>query len=278
MIRLGMLTVLASWVVLAPQAGAQGPARFRWQTGQVLHYKFEQTTTVVDTVENTTAETSTKVANTKRWQILAVDPAGVATLQLSLTALRLETSTPSGEKLTFDSANLDKSSPQLKEQLTKFVNQPLATLRVDAKGKVVEVKESKHGPASRYESETPFVVVLPDELKPGAAWERSYHITVEPPQGTGEKYATVQKYACKSVDSTGAALTVATSVVNVPPAAADRLPLLPSLIQGEVVFDVQGGFLKSAKLQIDREVTGHQGDGSSYRFKSVSTEEIVPNR
>src|SRR5207249_4975021 len=106
-------------------------------------------------------ETRTKLNLTKRWQVLDVDAAGVATLQLALASLRLETTTPSGGVLLFDSQDADKSDPHMREQLGRFVGQPLALLRMDSQGKVVEVKESKHGPASRFETEPPFVLVFP---------------------------------------------------------------------------------------------------------------------
>jgi hypothetical protein len=277
MIRLGTALVLATWVILVTAAPAQTPAaRFHWQKGQVLTYKFEQTMSVTDVVEDTKAESTTKLSETKRWQVLDVDAGGMATLQLSLTSLRYETTTPGGDVLKYDSANADQSAPELRAQVGKYVNKPLAVLRVDSKGKVVEVKQCEFGPPSRFESELPFVLVLPDELKAGQAWERSYQVTLEPPQGTGEKYPAVQKLTCKAMDAKSAAIGLASAITKMPDAVVDRLPLLPFHAEGEVVFDIQGGFLRSAKLQIDREVAGHQGDASHYRFKGTSTEEYVP--
>jgi len=277
MIRLGTSIVLAAWVILAPAVPAQTPAvRFHWQKGQVLTYKFEQTMSVTDVVEDTKAESTTKLDEMKRWQVLDVDAGGVATVQLSLTSLRYETTTPGGDVLKYDSAKPDESAAELREQIGKYVNKPLAALRIDGEGKVVEVKQCEYGPPSRFESELPFVLVLPDELKAGQAWERSYQVTLEPPQGTGEKYPAVQKLTCKAVDARTATIGLATAITKMPDAIVDRLPLLPFHVEGEVVFDVPGGFVRSAKLQIDRQVTGHQGEASSYRFKGTSTEEYVP--
>jgi len=56
----------------------------------------------------------------------------------------------------------------------------------------------------------------------------------------------------------------------------DRVPLLQLQPQGEIVFDLQAGRLRSATLRVDKELTGHQGEGSSYRFQSVYSEEIQP--
>jgi hypothetical protein len=45
--------------------------------------------------------------------------------------------------------------------------------------------------------------------------------------------------------------------------------------EGEVVFDLQAGRLQSARLRIDKELKGHQGEGSSYKFQSAYTEKYV---
>ncbi len=261
-------------------AFAQAPAwQFRWQAGQVLTYRVEQQTRAAEVVGNGKTETTTKMSLVKRWQVHDVDAGGVATLRHSLASLRLETTLPSGEKLLFDSANPDKSDPQMREQLSRFVGVPLATLRVDGLGRVVEVKESKFGPASRFEAEPPFVVVLPGaEVKAGQAWQRDYHVTQEPPAGTGEKYPAVQKYDWQRLQVEGATIGVTTELKALPEALADRVPLLQVQPEGEAVFDLVNGRLHSARLRVQKELKGHQGEGSSYRFESTYTEEYVANK
>ena len=51
-----------------------------------------------------------------------------------------------------------------------------------------------------------------------------------------------------------------------------RKPMQP---EGEVVFDTQNGRLSSASLKIEKELLGHQGEGSSYKFQSTYTEKLV---
>jgi hypothetical protein len=274
-----MTTVLAL-LAAASAASAQGaPARLRWQTGQVLTYRVEQSTTVTETVGDQSAETKTQLNLVKRWQVLAVDNAGVATLQLSLASLRQEMTIPGGDPLLFDSDKPDKSTPQLREQMAKYVNTPLAVLRVDGLGRVVEVKESKFGPPTRYEAELPFAALLPaDALKAGLAWERAYKITVEPPKGAGEKYDAVQKYACKSAADGSAVVTLTTALKSPPAAAADQVPMLQLLPEGEVVYDLKAGRLRSAALHVEKEVKGHQGENSSYRLASAYSEQYVGDR
>jgi hypothetical protein len=165
------------------------------------------------------------------------------------------------------------------KELGRLVDQSLAVLRMDPQGKVLEVKESKHGPASRFDSELPFVLVLPAEgLKAGQSWERAYKITLEPPQGTGEKYDAVQQYECKSVTGRMATVALSTVLKTMPESLLDRVPLLQLQPEGEIVFDTQAGRLQKASLRIEREIKGYQGEGSSYRFQSTYLEEYAEGK
>jgi hypothetical protein len=264
MIRRTLVTLLAV-VVLASCASAQG---LKWQPGQVLLYRVEHTTFASDARGDTKNETKSVLKLVRRWQATAVDAAGVATLQMSLTSMMQERTTPAGEVLRFDSAHPEQSTPQLKA-MAGFLNKPLATLRVDGLGKVVAVTQSV-ADASGYENELPFLAVLPGgALKPGQAWERSYKITLAPPLGTGEKYDAVQRFTCKAVEGGLARVALTTELKAPPKVPADAVPLWQMLPQGEVVFDLTAGRLHSAKLAINRELKGHQGEGSETKFRST---------
>src|SRR5205823_11489348 len=115
-------------------------------------------------------------------------------------------------------------------------------------------------------------------LRPGQNWERAYRITLEPPQGTGEKYEALQRYACKGVADGTATVAVTTLLQTMPESLLDRVPLLQMQPAGEVVFDTRQGRLCRASLRIEKELKGHQGAGSSYRFQSTYTEEYLPEK
>jgi hypothetical protein len=271
---------VASLVLLVPlaAASAQQPAagRFRWQPGVALTYRIEHRTSVTEITDGRKVEISSRLNLVRRWQVLNVDAAGTATVQMSLAALRFEQTRPGGEVLLFDSAAPDKSSPELKGQ-AQFVGKPLAVLRVDNRGVVIEVKECQFGPASQYESDPPFVVTLGNVTPtPGAGWERNYAVTLDPPQGAGEKYDAVQKYVCKAVAGNLATVALSTQFKKTPESALDRVPLIQKQPQGEVVFDLANGRLQAAQLRIDETLQNHQEPGSSYRCVSHYTEQYVP--
>jgi hypothetical protein len=259
-------------------SSAQTPVRLHWQPGLVLFYKVEQSIAITEIAGEKKVETTIKLNNTKRWQVLAVDANGVATIQHSLVALRQEMIGADGKSLLFDSANPDKSTPEMKDALSKFVGPPLAVLRVDGLGRVLEVKESKFGPATRYETELPFVGILPIEaLSVGRTWERAYNMTLDS-QSNGEKYAAVQHYTCKSATSSTAVVGVTTELKNLPTEVADRVPLLQKQPEGEIVFDLINGRLQGATLKIDKELKGFQGDGSSIRVIGTYVEQYAGDR
>jgi hypothetical protein len=265
---------LAIVLFLAGPAAAQPdapPTRFRWQPGQVLSFRVEQVTTVTDTTGGQTVETVMKLNLVKRWQVLAVGPQGDATLQLTLSTLRTELKKTDGETVVFDSAQPDPNN----KEMAAYVGVPIATLRLDAAGKLLEVKESKFGPASRYEADLPFKLELPAAaLAPALAWERPFSLKLEPPQGTGEVFAAVQSFTVKSIAAGRAVVGVTTALKSQPEAVAERIPLLPSLVEGELEFDLAGGRYVGARLKVDRELADHNGPGSKYRYASSYTETV----
>lgn len=269
-----VLASLLAVVVLASWASAQAP-KLRWTAGQVLLYRVEMSTVAFEQVGENKSETKSVIKVTKRWEVTNVATDGTATLNLSLTSMVQQRTTPSGDTIAYDSANPDKSDPHLAKALAGYVGKPLATLRVDTAGRVIEVKDSK-SPASSFENELPFVTLMPAQaFAANQTWKRDYKITLAPPLGTGEKYDAVQKCVCKSVTANAAVVTVTTELTNPPKAAADAMPLWQMLPAGEVVYDLGNGRLHAAKLVVDREIKNHQGEGSVCRFASTQTVQWV---
>lgn len=274
MMRGWSLTVLTV-LTFAAAAPAQVP-QFRWRTGQVLSYKVAQTTVAEETIGGKALITTTQMNLVKRWQVLTVDAAGVATLQMTLSSLRMETRPPNGDVLLFDSTKLAESSEALRDDMAKYIGPPLTVVRVDPRGQLVEVKESKFGPESRLESDLPFKLVLPaTPIVVGQAWDRNYSMKLEPPQGASETFDATQHYICKGAANGVMTVAMTTTVKNPPEAAADRLPLLPLQPEGEIAFDLTNGRLRGVKYQIQKELAEHRGEGSKYVFKTTYVEDLI---
>jgi hypothetical protein len=276
MARTWILTLLAGTTLVSSATAQPQGWRFRWQVGQVLHYRVEHTTTVSEIVSGNKLDMVSELVLLKRWEVAAVDAQGVATLKLSVTAMFNKQNRPNGEVVVFDSSNPDKSTPELRSQMGKFIGQTLAVLRVDGFGKVVEVQQ---GDAKKFESEPPFTLRLPPQaVTAGQAWDRIYDITLDPPLGTGEKYQAKQRFQLVSANNAVAALKLTTTMATQPEAAADRIPLLQKQPEGDIVFNVAAGRLESVNLRTDKSVQNHQGEGSSYRYVSTYKEQYVQTK
>jgi hypothetical protein len=274
--RYGWCIAAVTALVCAVPGSAQTAARFQWRAGEVLNYRIAETITKQEVIDGQPSEATMKLQYRKQWQVLAVDAAGAATLQFSMQTFRLEQPMPTGEIRIFDSEHPEQSDPQMREQLSKFVGRPLAVLRIDGQGRLLEVQESKNGPASRFETQLPFLLTLPEQgPTPGQAWERTYAVTLDPPAGVGEKYDAVQTYACQAVQDGVAAVTVATVLKTAPKTAAEQAALLHAQPQGEMRFDLKTGRLVQGRLTVDRELKNHAGEGSRLRLQRVYLEEYV---
>jgi hypothetical protein len=265
--------LLVALIVTGSASAQDANWRFRWQQGQTIYYRVEHTTCVAEVVGGNKVETKSKLNLVRAWKVTAAGPDGSATLAMSITAMRNEQTRPNGEVLVFDSREPDKSTPALREQLSKMIGQTLVELRIDSLGRVLEVKQ---GQASRFEAELPFAVQLPGTaVAVGQSWNRQYAIVLDPPLGTGEKYPAAQNYVCTKVEGGLATLTMTTALAKMPDNKAEQLPLLQKLPQGEIVFDTQHGRLSAVRVTIEREVQGHQGEGSSYHFQSTYKEQYA---
>jgi hypothetical protein len=279
-----------AWTILAlllytAAASADAPLRFQWKPGQTLTYSVQQTTTVTETtIEDgtnrpITAATKTTLALTRRWEVKAVDAAGTATLEMTITAMRQEIARPGpldkDGKPTVDRTVLDSATDEGRKQTAAFLNRPVLTAKVDARGQLIEAR-SASGSADRLQAELPFRLVLPEQpAAVGGAWDRAFTIKLDPPHGTGEKYDAAQTYALKGESQGHAVVGVATKL-NAPPKDPAEMPgLLPLLWEGDVYFQKATGRYSGARLSVKKEVTNHQGEGTKFVYESQLTEGLA---
>jgi hypothetical protein len=269
------------WVLLLliTSPAAAEPPRFRLQPGQVLTYTADHVTRVAEvtlddeTKQPVTDARVTKVRTTKRWEVKAVD-AGVATLELTVTALRQEIVRPGPADKdgnpTLDRTVIDSATDEGKAVLTGTLNKPVATVRVDAQGRVVEAS------VDRFQAEPPFRLTLPEALPAvGGTWERAFPITAPPPIGTGEKYDAVQTYTLKGAKDGYAVVGVATALRSPPKDPAELPPLVGLLWEGEAYFHPATGRYGGCRLTVKREVANHRGEGTKYVYVGEYTEGAV---
>lgn len=268
-----ILLAIACMLIAASPSVAQLPWQFKWSKGQSLTYRIKHITSVVETLEKGTNKSESNLELVNRWSVIDVDAKGIATMSLTLVSMRNEQKRANGETMLFDSQNLEKSTPELREQMVKFIGATVAQVRLDEYGRVIDVKQ---GNAANFDVEPPFVVVFPEaKAAVGQAWRRPFKLTLDPPYGTGEKFDVEQRYDCRKIEGGKATVGIKTEFKTMPDNARERLPLLQKEIEGEVVVDLQAGRLISARLNIDKTIENHQGNGTMYQFKSQYVRELA---
>ena len=273
---------LMSLVVWCAASQAEEAPRLKFAKGEVLKYRIEQTTSadeiIIDEKTNkpTPTKSSTKLSLIKVWTISEVDEKGIATLDLSLEWMKIERVLPNGEKDSFDSKDANEDN---QAEMKRLVGPKLATLKMDTLGQLIEVKESKYGPASRFTAELPFKVTLPEkEAKEGIAWDRHFTIKLDPPAGTGETYATKQTYTMKAPTNGFTVININTTLKEPPMQANDLIPLLPMMLQGEVYFHAPTGRYFGARLKMEKTIENHLGEGTKYTYASTYVEDLIPKK
>jgi len=271
---------VAALFTVAGLAAADAP-RFHFRKGETLSYHLVQTTRITETVadEKTNkpveTESTTKLDIVRKWKAVEVDAKGIATLEMSIASMRLERKSGAEEDV-FDSSNPDDLN---RSEMAKHVGPVLAVVQINPRGELAGVKESKIGPAARFSAELPFKLTLPNAApKPGDAWDRSYMIQVDPPLGTGEKYAAVQRYTCQEPKSGLLTVGLTTEVKELPAEASDQVPLLPLMPEGALYFHAETGRYYAARLKVQKELKNHQGEGSTYKYVSSYVEDVVPEK
>ena len=194
---------------------------------------------------------ATKLTLVKRWAVKAVDDKGIATLEMTITAMRNEMGRPDGSTVVLDSSNAEDA-----KAMAGYLNVPVVTVRVDSQGRIVEVKETKAGSASRLNAELPFRMILPDAAPAGnqpTTWDRTFTLKLDPPLGTGESYEFGQKFTAAAVKDGLLKATVETTLKAPPKAISERVPLVPMLWTGEVYFNTAAGKYHAARLKVKAE-------------------------
>lgn len=246
---------------------------FQFKEGQVITYQVDQQSVATDAMGENASTVKNRTRVTKEWRVAQVGPEKVATVEMRLRRLIIETTRPNGEVLRFDS---EMPEGPLKESLAPLVGPVVAKLKIDIAGRVLEVLESRFGSPSRFDAEPPFIIIANGrQPMTGLAWNRAYTAVLSPPAGAGEKIDLVQKYEIKALDKGLATLEIKTVPARPFASPADEIPLIQIMPGGMVVFDLARGLVKSAELEIDRKIMDASGPGSLYRFQGTFRETLL---
>lgn len=284
LIRLSLALLLCACLASSPAnngvAGEKAPAgtktyelKYKFQPGETLRWEVEHRAKVRSTIQGTTQTADTLSLSVKVWKIDAVDEQGNATLVHSVESVDMRQKFDGRQEVRYNSQT-DKTPPAGFDGVAKAVGVPLATLTLDPHGKVTQRQE-------KFVQATPMQenVTLPLPEKAVAVGERWYmpaDITVTLQQGGSKKIKARQRFRLEEVKDGVAAITIETQVLTPVNDPALEAQLLQSKANGTVRFDLDLGRVVGQESEVDEQVQGFQGPGSSMHYVTRLTEKLLP--
>ncbi len=138
---LSLLLILLFAGLAAPAASAQTRLRWRFTSGETLHYRV--TTRTVNSAPGTSTNSlATTLCVDVRYAVDSADSAGTAKLTQTIDRVRIRIESPQGEASQYDTAAGQEPAGMVKWMAPMFhavLGKPVG-LRMDARGKISDVK------------------------------------------------------------------------------------------------------------------------------------------
>jgi len=246
---------------------------YRYHAGERIDMEVSHRAPTETTIGGTKQSTETATDSTKTWTIVAVDPAGRATLEHSVDGVTMTTRTSDRGMVRWSSRGEDPP-PLGYDAVRQSLGVPLSRLVVDRCGRVIERQDLRPMPPSS--TGDLIIVPLPDDpVAAGAEWNVPQEVVVEVPNGPRRAVRTRLRYRLESVRDGIATIAVDTTVLT--PLDDPRLEarLLERIWNGTILFDIAKGRVIRRTTGIDRRVVGFSGPESSLRYKSSLEERLV---
>ena len=246
--------------------------RYKFAAGETLHSKVIHLVTVVTRIQGTSQTAKTRSVATKVWKITQVDADGNVTFVHSVGDVDMWQSVSGRQVVRYNSLK-DKQAPVGYEQVAESVGVPLATVKIDPSGRVIERKDNRpqFNPGIG-----DLTVPLPQKPVPvGHRWTIPDELQVRLPGEPIKRIKTRKVYTLRKVKTGVATIDVRTEVLTPIQDAAIEAQLVQRIQEGTVKFDVDAGRLLSRQMDMDKTVIGFNGPESQMEYLARFTEEMV---
>ena len=281
---------IAAWMFLLAVASLVAAAEaekyslsYRFQPGETVRWEVEHRSNVRTTVSSTTQTAETVSLSVKAWQVTDVKPDGTATFRNSVEQVDMRQHLSGCDEVRYNSRTDAKPPPGF-EDTAKSVGVPLATITMDAAGKVLHRHDTKPRPAGApkdpvAEHESWLTMPLPKEAVPvGHTWRLPMDIDVPLEGGAVKKVKAMQQFTLEDVKTGVATIRVTTDILTPITDPAVESQLVQRESSGRVRFDIDAGRILGQQMDIDKHVVGFRGDASSIHYLNRFSERLMPEQ
>jgi hypothetical protein len=247
--------------------------RYRFNRDELVRWEVVQQARVRTTVGGTTQVAESVTQSVKLWRILEVQPDGTITFEHSVESVDMWQKLTGREEVRYNSRS-GQDPPRGFEAIAQSVNVPLATVTMDARGRIL--KRTRHPVKTPLDIEPLMTILLPEQpVRPGDTWSFPYEVELPLENGSLKVVKVTEIYKLREVKSGVAIIEVGTKVltpINDPKLEAK---LIQREREGVVRFDIEKGRLLQQEIELDRRVVGFGGPASSLHYASRLTESLI---
>ncbi|MBX7167222.1 MAG: hypothetical protein K1X74_12910 [Pirellulales bacterium] len=259
----------------APVADASAPTytlRYKFQPGQVLRWQVEHRAEIRTTVGGTTQTAETISGSIKAWRVISVEENGNATFEHLVESVEMRQKL-AGRQDVYYNSQTDKQPPSGFEQVAANVGVTLTIFTVDNRGAILRREDKRSQPNNQTGQIT---IPLPDEaVAVGHTWSRPYDIEVTLKTGELKSIKTRQRFTLAEVTGDVARIEIATEILTPIHDPAIEAQLIQRESAGTVQFDIAAGRIVGQQIDLDKSVVGYAGEGSSLRYITRFSEELL---
>ncbi|MEO8270513.1 MAG: hypothetical protein ABI557_12390 [Aureliella sp.] len=265
--------VSAQTKVESAPSGSKVLLRYKLKAGEQLVSKvvhFANTRTKMSEHEESS---SSRTITEKVWDVSSVNPQGEMTFEYRITSVELAQSVGDGEELKYNSLT-DTEAPDMFKQVAETVSKPLATVKINPQGQVInrdsELKNPQLGMGE-------LTLPLPDEaVAVGSQWSVPRDARIKSENGVHKTIKVRELYTLDKISAGVATIRIESQALTPVKDPATESQLIQQLSKGEIKFDIDNGRMLSKQLTWSDEVVGFRGPATSLRYDAKFTEELLP--
>ncbi len=248
--------------------------RYRFAPDETVRWNVEHRARVTTTVLGNTQTAETLSKSIKVWRVVEVTPDGQTTFEHRVDSVDMRQNVTGREEVRYNSL-ADAAPPPGFEQAAQSVGVALATITIDARGKVLVRRGSA---AALADGERQITVPLPEEaIAVGESWSFPYEIDIRLPSKEVKKISTRQRFTLDEVAGGVATIAVVTQILTPVSDPAIEAQLVQRTSQGKVRFDIAAGRVIDQQMDVDKQVVNFNGEGSSMHYVARFQELLLAN-
>lgn len=246
--------------------------RYTLKRGEVLRYEISHRASVRSTIEQQTQAAQTVTDSVKAWKVTDVLKNGEIEFISVIEAVHMVNQLPDKDPTEYDSQR-DSTPPPGFEDVARNIGVPLSQVRITPAGKVTRRDVKVKGAHS--EDDAPIALRLPEEpVAIGDTWDESFDVVVGLEDGGTKSIQTRRHHELLSVEKGIATIKVTYQVLS-PIDARIECQLVQRLMEGEVKFDIDAGYIVGQKMNVDKRILGFAGPTSSMQYVMRMEERLL---